>query len=54
MASEVGLMTVVANGLADPILLQRAAAYDNIVATHASHGSGWAELANAWLAATAS
>jgi hydroxymethylpyrimidine pyrophosphatase-like HAD family hydrolase len=54
MALEVGLLTVVSNGLADSVLLQRAAGYDNIVVTHASHGSGWAELANAWLAATAS
>jgi hydroxymethylpyrimidine pyrophosphatase-like HAD family hydrolase len=54
MASEVGLLAVVSNGLADAVLLRRAAAYNNIVVTRAGHGSGWAELANAWLAATAS
>jgi hydroxymethylpyrimidine pyrophosphatase-like HAD family hydrolase len=51
MAGVVGLMAVVSNGLHDPVLLARAAGFDNVVATHASHGSGWAELANAWLAA---
>lgn len=51
MAEVVGLMTVVSNGLRDPRLLACAAPFDNIVAASASHGSGWAELANAWLAA---
>jgi hydroxymethylpyrimidine pyrophosphatase-like HAD family hydrolase len=51
MASVVGLFAAVRNGLDDPALMQRAEGVDNIVATRASHGSGWAELANAWLAA---
>jgi hypothetical protein len=51
MAAVVGTMAVVSNGLQDPVLLARAANFENVVATHASHGSGWAELADAWLAA---
>ncbi len=51
MAEMVGLVTVVSNGLRDPKLLECAAGFDNVVATNASHGSGWAELASAWLAA---
>jgi len=54
MAEAVGLLTVVSNGLNDPVLCERVAGFDNVVHTHASHGSGWAELANAWLAAQAS
>lgn len=51
MADAVGLLAVVANGLADPVLLERTAGRGNVVATGADHGSGWAELASAWLAA---
>jgi hypothetical protein len=51
MADVVGLMTVVSNGLDDPRLIASAQLHDNIVAVSASHGSGWAELAGAWLAA---
>jgi hypothetical protein len=51
MAGVVGLLAVVANGLADPVLLQRARGLDNVAATRGSHGSGWAELASAWIAA---
>ena len=51
MADVVGLMACVANGLHDPRLLHAAAGRDNVVATHASYGSGWAEFALAWLAA---
>jgi hydroxymethylpyrimidine pyrophosphatase-like HAD family hydrolase len=50
MAGVVGLLTVVANGLADAVLLERARDFDNIAVTHAGYGSGWAELASAWLA----
>jgi hydroxymethylpyrimidine pyrophosphatase-like HAD family hydrolase len=51
MAEVVALLAVVANGLRDPVLLERARDHDNVVVTSASHGSGWAELATAWLAA---
>jgi hydroxymethylpyrimidine pyrophosphatase-like HAD family hydrolase len=51
MADVVGLLTVVANGLPDPALLERATGLDNVAATRAGHGSGWAELASAWIAA---
>lgn len=51
MAEAVGLLALVNNGLADPILLERARGLDNVAVTSASHGSGWAELAHAWLAA---
>jgi len=51
MAEVVALLTVVSNGLKDPTLVARAAGFDNVVVTGASHGSGWAELADAWLAA---
>ena len=53
MASQVGLLAVVSNGLADPVLVERAAGLANVVATHGSHGSGWAEFARAWMAARA-
>jgi hydroxymethylpyrimidine pyrophosphatase-like HAD family hydrolase len=53
MAEVVGLMACVANGLADPLLLERAQGHPNVVATHASFGSGWAEFARAWVAARA-
>jgi hydroxymethylpyrimidine pyrophosphatase-like HAD family hydrolase len=51
MAGVVGLLAVVGNGLTDPILLERARDFDNVVATRAGYGSGWAELASAWLEA---
>lgn len=51
MADVTGLMVCVRNGLDDPYLLARAKGRSNIVATHATHGSGWAELVSAWLAA---
>lgn len=51
MADAVGLMACVANGLDDPLLLERAAGRSDVVATRASHGSGWAEFARAWLGA---
>jgi hypothetical protein len=51
MADVVGLMACVANGLHDPRLRDAAAGRRNVVATHASHGAGWAEFALAWLAA---
>lgn len=54
MAEAVGMLAIVANGLADPVMLERAVAFDNVVATRASHGSGWAEFAKAWLAVTRS
>jgi hydroxymethylpyrimidine pyrophosphatase-like HAD family hydrolase len=54
MADAVGMLVIVANGLSDPVLLERARAFDTVVATRASHGSGWAELAAAWLSATRS
>jgi hydroxymethylpyrimidine pyrophosphatase-like HAD family hydrolase len=49
MAQVTGLLAVVANGLADPVLRESASGFGNVVATRQSHGSGWAELASAWL-----
>lgn len=51
MAEAVGLMVVVANGLDDPVLLEHARGRANVAATRSAHGSGWAELADAWLSA---
>ena len=53
MAGETGLMVCVRNGLDDPLLIASARGRANVCATHATHGSGWAELADAWLAARA-
>jgi hypothetical protein len=53
MAQVTGVLVVVSNGLADPVLCERAAGFANVVTTHASHGSGWAELARAWMVARA-
>ncbi len=51
MAESVGFMIVVANGLDDGVLLERASGSDRIAATRESFGSGWRELAEAWMAA---
>ena len=51
MADATGLMVCVRNGLDDPLLLARARERSNVCATRATRGSGWAELAAAWLAA---
>ena len=53
MADATGLMVCVRNGLNDPLLVARARERSNVCATHATHGSGWAELADAWLEARA-
>jgi HAD superfamily hydrolase (TIGR01484 family) len=53
MAEATGLMVCVRNGLDDPLLLEAARGRADVCATRATHGSGWAELANAWLAARA-
>ena len=53
MAGVVGLLAVVSNGLADPVLCERAEGRANVVATHGGHGTGWAEFAHAWMAARA-
>lgn len=54
MADAVGLMICVRNGLGDPALIERAQLRtgDDLAATIGSYGSGWAELAQAWLAAS--
>jgi len=51
MADAVGLMVCVRNGLADPVLAAHAREHANVAATRATFGSGWRELAEAWLAA---
>lgn len=55
MADAAGLLVVVANGLRDAALVERAAALPSgsVAAARGSHGTGWAELADAWLAARA-
>lgn len=54
MADAVGLMVVVRNGLDDPVLAAHARdrAGGEVAAARGSHGTGWRELAEAWLAAT--
>lgn len=54
MADAVGTMVVVANGLDDQVLVAEAERRGDIFATRASRGSGWRELADAWIAARAS
>jgi hypothetical protein len=44
-------MVCVANGLDDPVLLARASGRANVAATRGRFGSGWRELAEAWLSA---
>ena len=51
MAESTGLMVCVRNGLADPYLVACARKRADVCVTRASFGSGWAELAEAWLAA---
>jgi HAD superfamily hydrolase (TIGR01484 family) len=51
MADVVGTAFCVANGLADRALVSAAASRPNVAALRGMRGSGWAELAHAWLAA---
>jgi hypothetical protein len=51
MADAVALMVTVANGLEDPVLLARARERANVAATRGRFGTGWRELAEAWLSA---
>lgn len=53
MSDAVGLVVVVRNGLDDPVLVAHAAELGagEVAATRSSFGSGWRELAEAWLAA---
>lgn len=56
MADAVGLMVVVRNGLDDPMLragCRERTEVGGIAATRATFGSGWRQLAEAWLAARA-
>ncbi|MDO8915756.1 MAG: HAD hydrolase family protein [Coriobacteriia bacterium] len=54
MADAVSLMVTVRNGLDDPVLAAHALARPEgaVASTRGSHGTGWRELAEAWLAAT--
>ena len=51
MASATALTALVANALDDKSVLAAAETHDNIVATDARNGAGWAEFADAWMAA---
>jgi hydroxymethylpyrimidine pyrophosphatase-like HAD family hydrolase len=51
MAEAVGIMVIVANGLDTPAVRARLTELPNAVATRARQGHGWAEFADAWLAA---
>ena len=51
MADATGLCVVVANALNHEGLAEAAAMRDNVCATNGRRGDGWAEFANAWLAA---
>lgn len=51
MADSVGLFVTVANGLADPGLVDATRGRDNVVRTTGTFGAGWRELADAWIAA---
>ncbi len=53
MAEAVGVMVLVANGLDVPAVSARLAETPNAVATRRRQGHGWAEFADAWLAARA-
>jgi hypothetical protein len=53
MAEAVGVMVVVANGLDAPEVRTRLEGLPNGVATRLRQGHGWAEFADAWLAARA-
>ncbi|MDO8962918.1 MAG: HAD hydrolase family protein [Coriobacteriia bacterium] len=55
MADAVGLTVAVANGLDDPNLVQAANSRTpgEVAATRGRFGTGWRELAEAWIAATA-
>jgi hydroxymethylpyrimidine pyrophosphatase-like HAD family hydrolase len=51
MAEATALMVCVSNGLDDACLVASASGRADVCATRATFGSGWAELADAWLAA---
>ncbi len=51
MADAVALGVLVANALDDASVVEAAASRDNVAVTNGRRGEGWAELANAWLAA---
>ena len=51
MAESTALMACVRNGLDDERLLALARERENVCATRATFGAGWAELAHAWLVA---
>ncbi len=51
MADAVALGVLVRNALDDDRVVAEAARRDNVIATRKERGEGWAELANAWLAA---
>jgi hydroxymethylpyrimidine pyrophosphatase-like HAD family hydrolase len=51
MADSTAMFVCVANGLNDPYLLACARGRTDVCATRATFGSGWAELAEAWLTA---
>jgi len=51
MADATGLGVVVANALDDERVREAAGARDNVYATAAKRGDGWAELARLWIAA---
>ena len=51
MAGSVALGVVVGNALADARVLQAAAGRDNVYAMTRMRGEGWAQFADAWLAA---
>jgi hydroxymethylpyrimidine pyrophosphatase-like HAD family hydrolase len=53
MADSVGLMVCVRNGLDDPVLVAHAREHANVAATRGGFGTGWRELAEAWLAVRA-
>jgi hydroxymethylpyrimidine pyrophosphatase-like HAD family hydrolase len=51
MADAVALGVIVANGLRDARVVEAIRTRDNVAVTHRTRGEGWAELAEAWLAA---
>jgi hypothetical protein len=54
MADATALLVLVANALDDASVLAAARGRPNVAVTERSRGEGWAELAEAWLAARAS
>ncbi|MGV8084281.1 MAG: HAD family hydrolase [Coriobacteriia bacterium] len=50
-ATVASVVALVANAAEDPLLVETASAFENVVLLGGKRGDGWAEFANAWLQA---